>query len=347
MNGHAIGVSEAKLRMIVPEELHIAQTGKDLTKMKSHEIEAWAIRVIGRVESGQPNEDSRVELKRCWPKDESRTARQIAAHANAAQGEPILWLIGIDEKTGVTGAQHAELSVWHAKVRSHFEGLAPQLVDLNIPWKGKTLVAFLFETDRVPFVVKNPVFNTPAGGPVEFEVPWREGTSTRSAKRNDLLKLLEPLHKLPTLEILGADLSAWPTKDSTDLTWALRLEVYIIPKSDRQLALPFHRSRASFELQSIGRFPFEHLFFSPANTGPQAGSEQIKGAYGQLLVSGPGIFAISGRNKTPAITNMLPDVARVNAELFFAGLDGPVSLSENLIRSGPQKAERPSWIFKK
>jgi hypothetical protein len=40
------------------------------------------------------------------------------------------------------------------------------------------LHALLFDTSRRPFVVKNPVYGNVNGGPVAFEVPWREGTET-------------------------------------------------------------------------------------------------------------------------------------------------------------------------
>ena len=67
--------------------------------MRNHEIEAWALGIIDRVIQKQPIEDDRVELKAEWP-DALKAARRIAGHANAARGEPILWLIGVDEKAG-------------------------------------------------------------------------------------------------------------------------------------------------------------------------------------------------------------------------------------------------------
>jgi hypothetical protein len=67
--------------------------------MRKHEIESWALSVIDRVRSGAANEDSRVELKREWIAPD-RAARRLAAHANSALGEPILWLIGVDQKSG-------------------------------------------------------------------------------------------------------------------------------------------------------------------------------------------------------------------------------------------------------
>src|SRR5438874_13383457 len=122
--------------------------------MKAHEIEYWALKVIQRIESKQPVEDSRVELKSEYPEPQ-RAARQIAGHANAAQGEPILWLVGVNEKKGeVIGAANEELANWYPTVREQFDGLAPEVKDLNIPWKGISVVALLFETTRAPFVTK-------------------------------------------------------------------------------------------------------------------------------------------------------------------------------------------------
>ena len=86
--------------------------------MKKQDIEFKVLDIIDRLEKGQPIEDDTVELKAEWPKDHFRAARRIAAHANSARGEPLLWLIGIDEKAGVVGAD--------------FEGLSPRFVPVLI-----------------------------------------------------------------------------------------------------------------------------------------------------------------------------------------------------------------------
>ena len=86
--------------------------------MKKQEIEFRVLDIIERLEKGQPIEDDMVELKTDWPADHFKAARRIAAHANSARGEPIMWLIGIDEKNGVGGADFEELSIWYAKIKS-------------------------------------------------------------------------------------------------------------------------------------------------------------------------------------------------------------------------------------
>lgn len=152
--------------------------------MRKSELEAWVLNIIDRVESGQPNEDARVQLKREWL-EPKKVARRIASHANAAGGEPVLWIIGVDQTAGVVGADSLELATWLPQVRAKFSELAPDLLlDLNVSARSKTVVALLFETDRAPFVMKNPAYGSSGGGSVELEVPRRDGTRVRSARRS-------------------------------------------------------------------------------------------------------------------------------------------------------------------
>src|SRR5438093_863250 len=99
--------------------------------MKNHEVEYRVLSIIERVEKKQPIEDFTVELKAEWPKEINKTARQIAGHANAARGELILCIIGLDQNRGVIGAQYNELSNWFNSVKSEFDGIAPALIDKN------------------------------------------------------------------------------------------------------------------------------------------------------------------------------------------------------------------------
>jgi hypothetical protein len=153
--------------------------------MTKTQIEMWAVQLIDRAVAKHRVEDSRVELKSQWP-EACDAARRIAGHANAARGEPILWLIGVDEGSGTaTGADPLELSNWFEAVKTQFDGVVPALVDLNIPYNGRTIVGLYFETDRAPFVVRNAAYGKTGGGKVTLEMPWRESRSTRSATRLD------------------------------------------------------------------------------------------------------------------------------------------------------------------
>ncbi len=232
--------------------------------MKKQEIEFRVLDIIDRLEKGQPIEDDKVELKTEWPLDHFKAARRIAAHANCACGEPIMWLIGIDEKSGVVGADFEELSVWYAKVKSNFDQfLAPNLISLAVPYEGKTVVALVFETERAPFVIKIPA----AMGPVTFEVPWREANSTRSARRSDLIKLLYPIQKQPSVEILNGSIElqkAMAGIEQGSYQWNLNMMLYFITYSSETVVFPFHRCEVLWRPQGRPEeMKFENLRIVP------------------------------------------------------------------------------------
>jgi hypothetical protein len=160
--------------------------------MRPAQIEAWVLHLVDRVVAGERIEDVRVELKAQWPEAKA-AARRIAGHANSSAGDPVLWVIGLDEIKGVVPISPIELADWRAQVEAEFDGIAPEFIDLAVPTETGTLVGLLFDTSRRPYVVKNPVFGKRGGGPASLEVPWRSGTAVRSAKREDLIRLLAPL----------------------------------------------------------------------------------------------------------------------------------------------------------
>jgi hypothetical protein len=178
-----------------------AQEGAAPDDMKAIEIEAWTLWILDRIRSGSFAEDSLVELKAQWP-EAKKGARQIAGHANAARGAAILWIVGADEKVGIRGANFNELSSWHTQLGAEFDGVVPTFESVNVTFDNSTVAALCFDTSRAPFVVKNRAFNTPGGGPVSLEVPWREGTRTRTATRADLIRILAPIRLQPKLEVL-------------------------------------------------------------------------------------------------------------------------------------------------
>ena len=151
--------------------------------MNATELKSWTIEIIDRVRSQKPVEDSRVECKSSWL-EPNAIVRQFAGHANAARGELILWLIGVDEKQGtVVGVDRTELANWYPQLVKAFDSTAPTLIiDLNLNIDNKTVVALLFETGNAPFVIK--VQNSD-----RLEIPWREGTRTRSATRAEVLRI--------------------------------------------------------------------------------------------------------------------------------------------------------------
>jgi hypothetical protein len=313
--------------------------------MNSRQIESWALRVIDSVKSGQPNEDFLVELKATWISGE-KAARRIAGHANAARGENILWLIGVDEKEGadcVIGANVADIASWYPTVESFFNELAPTMISsLNIPVDEKTVVALVFETDRAPFVVKNQAFGSVKGVVVELEVPWRENTAIRSARRSDLIRLLAPLELLPEIEILG-DIELTATIAGEDSVGnyhsdELRLnsELYIIPKSRERVIIPFHRCRVEFEIPGIPTFKSNPISLNPALgdygfAGGKPGSLTIKSTRHEIIIDGPGKLSLEATAQRPSLTEDAKNCdIRISIYLQPTAANRPVVLTKTL-----------------
>ena len=312
--------------------------------MKSSEIEYWAHQVMDRVDAGHAVEDGRVELKREWIQAE-KAARQIAAHANAARGESILWLIGVDEKEGVIGVGHEEFSNWFNSVVSCFDGLAPNCDDLNVPRQGRTTTALVFDTTRAPFVVKNPQHGKVAGDGIAFEVPWREGRKTRSARREELLRLLVPASHVPALEWLEAKLTIRETIPAGEkefplrgkdrrFTWDLEARLYFEPVSELRLVIPFHRCEVQIQLpgQTEKRDAAE-LLLGPPNKmsvenrsfGFVPDSQTITSTGSELIIGGPGMLDLASVMNTDLPGLWEPDgLAKVWVRFGVSGLDIPV-----------------------
>lgn len=288
--------------------------------MRPQEIEAWVLSIVDRLASNEPLEDSRVELKAEWPSDLSRAARQLAGHCNAARGEPVLWIIGLDESRGIVGATRNELADWQSGIAKQFDGIVPELCsDLNVPAGDKTVVALLFATDRAPYVVKNSKYGERDGGPVEREVPWRQGTKVRSARREDLLRLLTPVSRLPQIETLSCTLTCkWTGPDA--LYWELTSELYLVPSSPDVLAIPFHKCSGRFRVPPfLTNQPFDTVSLRPRAdqrevylsdlmvVGPgkahgsdryRPGSHTVRATHDEVLVSGPGLVLLTGRARS-------------------------------------------------
>jgi len=166
-------------------------------------LEFKAREIIERVQRCQPVEDTLVECKRSWPSAE-KAARRIAAHANGARGEPILWLIGIDEKTGqVHDVDTEELATWWPQVLRLFdEDIAPEIQHVFLTTDVGRVAAVTFETNRAPYVIRT------GDEKVSREVPWRAGTGTRTARRSELLKMLVPASLAPAATAFELTLAA-------------------------------------------------------------------------------------------------------------------------------------------
>jgi hypothetical protein len=319
--------------------------------------EAWAVQIISKVQSGDRVEDARVELKREWP-DSEKAARRIAGHANSCFGVDILWIIGLDEKEGILGAQPEELSDWWQRVRSQFDGVAPALIDLVVPVQGKSLICLLFETNRPPYVVRNVKYGTPSGGSVEWEIPWREGTSVRSAGRNDLIRLLVPTLKQPDIEVLGGygslrEKTDYPSKEVVGVNLAFSLEIYMTPRSDAPAVIPFHRcvcvvhDRISQSFIDGFELTIRRPYFYSTH-GSTADSVTMERTSSELLAHGPGkcTIEIEKAMEAPPAWLSLTDL-QLRVLLLIIDCDLPVEVDVEMSSRTPSRDQLASWSLRK
>jgi hypothetical protein len=283
--------------------------------MESHEIEVWARKVIAAIKQGQANEDSRVEIKAVWPIDDiNKAARRLAGHANAARGQTIMWLVGVDPAGVLLGAA-SDGDKWYKMLSSEFNEEVPQLLqDLVIHEDGKAIAALVFATDRRPYVVKNAAYGkVPCA--VELEVPWREQTSVRTAKRSELLQLLSPLQALPQFEVMNGTLKFERKeidsegKSESYLQWKLELKLYSESEYGKAVIVPFHRCDGWYQISGITRqLSFNSIRLSPpyksvygrtvADYKSEVDSHTVKQTHSEVIISGPGLLHLHGDSIT-------------------------------------------------
>lgn len=173
--------------------------------MRAIDLETKVIIAVDQLRAGQHVEHDLIECKRNWPQEHK--ARQLAGSLNRAGGDPVIYIIGIDEKTGdVHDVSGTDIHDWWSQIVPQFDHTPPELVrhlNVQVGDGGEHVVAVAVASDRAcPYVVKT------GKGNQSFEVLMREGTGTRSARRDELLRISLPTVSLPEVIALEGQLYA-------------------------------------------------------------------------------------------------------------------------------------------
>src|SRR5437763_2002324 len=84
------------------------------------QLEARVLGLVDTVLSGGRVEDDFVESKSNWPA--LSKARQLAASANSARGDPVLWIIGLDEDAHqLIPLDSTDPSQWWSQISARFD----------------------------------------------------------------------------------------------------------------------------------------------------------------------------------------------------------------------------------
>lgn len=310
--------------------------------MRPAEVEAWALRVLDHLRSGAPLEDSRVELKSGEVPLE-KLARRLAGHANAARGDTILWLFGVNESGGVTNASLRDSADWWQQIAACFHGPVPTPIEARLFVDQCTILAVAFLTGQPPYVVWNPDRGRPNAGPIEREVPWREMTRVRSATHSDLVRVLVPLLQMPTLDVLSSSLlmhgprdgfgDVQPAEAGRPCTWVFEMRVYVVAAS-YPFVVPAHRVSIEVNEQgTLGRQVFSSYHDLLTGEGPTRRREV------DHVLNGPGRLTFTADYSTASLAGIPAQTAEAHIQFNPAGLDRATRISCTLERRGDTRFE--------
>jgi hypothetical protein len=296
--------------------------------MKPTDIEYRVLTRLQNLADGRKVEDKKVELKRELPEPQ-RAARRIAALCNAASGEDVLWIVGADESGVLTTLPSIDLASWWLQVCAEFDELPPAMEDLFVPFGPGAVLALSFRSDRAPYVVRNPVHGSPGGGPVAFEVPWREGTATRSAHRSELLRILVPASQVPTLEPISCSFAgnAYNPSVPQRFIWNLYFSFYIVPATKDPVVIPFHRCHGQVEVEGVPEpVRLDRITITSYGhpTTGQSGSQNVLPSTADVIAIGPGKLDLMGSADWSEPPPTPGPLARLTLELRTAGSQQPL-----------------------
>lgn len=315
--------------------------------MTPAELEVRVRDIVEQVQAQRLPEDDFVELKADWI-EPARAARRLAAHANTARGEPILWLVGLDEKSGVVPAARQEPSEWLGQVEKFFDGPVPRLIQHRVlAFTAGNVTVMLFATEEGPYVVTNGV--TGKSGAFSREVPWRDGGGTRSAHRADLLRLLVPLQRLPMLDVVGGHVRVWRESDGGqtkrsarvrganeghNILYRIQLGIFVTPWNLGPVCFPYHQTQV--QIESPEAIALENELEIRAEPGETRSAGPM-----QTTLSGAGVVVVRGAALGPDIA---PEaVLQVCARLRPAGFAAPAVVRARMTPVTSKMSSPSTW----
>jgi hypothetical protein len=224
------------------------------------------------------------------------------------------------------------------------------MIDLVLNVDGAAVCALVFDSNRAPFVVRNPAYGRTAGTVVSFEVPWREGTAVRSASRNDLLRVLTPAASLPDVELLRGELSEDSSYGMSDRKYfKLEVPIYVAPRSDGITVFPFHRCWCDVEtagaVRKAKRFRIRTERFRDPLEVSEMPSVMLEHSSSELVARGPGKCAIGFAKMEDVPSWATPDVELiVSIHLEVVGGVAPILLDARAVPS--TSGFGTTWFFR-
>lgn len=293
--------------------------------MRAIDLETRVLAAVDQIRRGQQVETDFIECKREWPED--KKARQLAGSLNRAAGDPVIYIVGIDEKTGlVTDVSGTDVLNWWNQIIPKFDQTPPEItrhMDVVVDSNGEKIVALVFASDRAPYVIK-----TGLGNP-SLEIPIREGSGTRSARRDEVLRMLMPTVKVPTAVALDGNFYSeyYPAvnqdhyedgrySQEEGMRCNGQLRLYFEHSGRETITLPGHGMRGTLK---VGGETFEASvapYFSSTSTEPQHPYGALAKRDGIVLTSpGSALVTIKLKTVTPESRELFRQASTIEIDL--------------------------------
>ena len=335
--------------------------------MNIAEAETRARIAVRSVQRGQPAEDDLLEMKREWP-DPVKSSRQLAGLANRANGASFMYLIGVDERDGSVHPQDStDPATWWAQVQKRFDEASPSLLrHLNIEISPNEIVTLmLFESVHAPYVVMNS-----QGGSPELEIPLRDGTRTRSAKRHEVLEMITQQQGDARVSVMSAHLVAsWHTPQTYETTTgdfderpeynqlSGTARLFLEPQGKQKFLMPLHlmSGALSGNGKTYSVAPIPQVDGSDEKSTRNSWDFGTRTTNEGIVASGPGSYSVAFSVATEDnVENVWSEVDVWTLSLRFgvAGSSRIVQASELLSRGGSTDKSRGtgydygSWIHR-
>lgn len=272
-------------------------------------------------------EDAGVELKGTPPSPETK-AGQLAGAANASGGDPIVWVFGIADDGSFVDIAGFDFDQWFAKIPSQFDGPYPEPTIAWLEEEGHGLLAVSFRTDHAPYVVKR------SSNPQQRDMPWREGSHTRSATRSELIRMLLPQARLPRIEFLGGAI-AFETKPGQHPDqhgeFSFSAELFIEHADAGGIHLSQHRCAATIRIgEQVFTAPAGHVSLQSMEREPHLQPSSIRPTSAGLYMQSAGSFAFhTKRIELPSVF-ILHDLKEAQITVAL-GFGPPVGLVEGTV----------------
>jgi hypothetical protein len=313
--------------------------------MRAVELEGRVVAAIeARRNAKVSPEDDFVECKGRWP--EKDKARQLAGLANRAAGEPVVLIVGFDDRSGaVVDPGPTDPADWWQAMVGQFDQTPLDMVRHMLVHISPTekVHAFAFGTDRVPYVVKNGQGR---------DVPMRDGTSTRSAYRHELLRLLLPSVSTPPTQLLAArmqsagDISEGTTRSRSPLEWSGSMTCFVEHLNQLPVMIPAHEMYGSLSIGDTSRNVRVTPYAGPVYVGERR--PKVVSAYGAevradgIVITGSARITLTLRaafSREDIVTVSATEAAQLSVHLGVTGSGRSIKLNADMRKQAKDSSD--------